>query len=181
MVRAYLLTAPRWVLCLVYGLPFGAIVSIGTFWDNSSGPLEVTLFGLVVGLLYGAGATFMNEKPRREVRALIGKVPREQFGVVFRAARRGPVPTDPEVRAAASRVADHDSSKALLGAVVGIPFAVLMIVAAVSQRYDSERPFLITLAVLLVVAIAYQGYQWRHLKRRVELLTPGGSSVGTAQ
>ena len=74
MMRAYLLTAPRWVLCLLYGLPFGAIMTIGILWDNSSGALEVILFGLVVGLLYGVGATIVNEKPRRELRALIGEV-----------------------------------------------------------------------------------------------------------
>jgi hypothetical protein len=176
-MRAYLLTAPRWVLCLLYGLPFGAIMSIGILWDNSSGALQVILFGLVVGLLYGAGATFMNEKPRREVGALIGEVPREQFGAVFRAARRGPAPADPEVRAAALRVADHDSSKAILGAVVGIPFAVLMIVAVFSHRYDSARPLFMTLAVLLVVLITYQVYKWRHLKRRAALLTPADDLV----
>ncbi|GAB2605262.1 hypothetical protein GCM10027269_71690 [Kribbella endophytica] len=120
MMRAYLLTAPRWVLCLLYGLPFGA---------------------------------------------------------VFRAARRGPVPADSEVRAAALRVAERDSSKAILGAVIGVPFAVLMIVAVFSHRYGSARPLFVTLAVLLVVVITYQVYQWRHLKRRVQLLTPADDLV----
>ncbi|MBB5835901.1 hypothetical protein HDA39_002635 [Kribbella italica] len=33
------------------------------------------------------------------------------------------------------------------------------------------------MAVLLVGLITYQGYQWRHLKRRVKLLTPDDDVV----
>ncbi|GAB2615129.1 hypothetical protein [Kribbella endophytica] len=171
-MRAYLLTAPRWVLCLVYGLPFGAIITIGILWDNSSGALEVVLFGLIAGLLYGVGGTIVNEKPRREVRALMGEVRRKQFPIVFRAARRGAVPADPDVRAAASRLAAHDSSKAILGVAIGSPLTALMIAAAVTQSDSPRFPLFTGLAALLVVLIAYQGYQWRHLKRRVKLLTP---------
>ena len=53
------------------------------------------------------------------------------------------MPADPEVRAAALKVAAHDSAKAILGVVIGIPFTVLMIVAVFSHRYDSARPLFI--------------------------------------
>ncbi|MGC4938604.1 hypothetical protein [Kribbella sp. DT2] len=176
-MRAYLLTAPRWILCLLYGLPFGAIMTVGILWDNASGALEVILFGLVVGLLYGVGVTIVNEKPRREVRALIGEVPREQISAVFRGARSGRVPADREVRAAALRPADHDSSRALRGAIIGIPFAVLIIAAAISGRNAPRFPLFAASAVLLVVVTAHQCYRWRSLKRRIELLTPTKDSV----
>jgi peptidoglycan/LPS O-acetylase OafA/YrhL len=88
-VRAYLSTAPRWVLWLLYGVPFGAILSIGIVWDDWSDPLETILFGLVAGLLYGVFATFATEHPRRGVRALIDDVPRDEWSTVFRAAGSG--------------------------------------------------------------------------------------------
>ncbi|GAB3830633.1 hypothetical protein GCM10028799_58170 [Kribbella italica] len=41
----------------------------------------------------------------------------------------------------------------------------------------TQRDHSSTLAVLLVGLITYQGYQWRHLKRRVKLLTPDDDVV----
>ncbi|ONI73980.1 hypothetical protein BWI15_11355 [Kribbella sp. ALI-6-A] len=168
-VRAYLNTAPRWILCLLYGLPFGAIMSIGILWDHWSDPLEIILFGLVAGLLYGALVTFATEKPRREVRALIGEVPRDEWSTVFRAARRGPAPADPELRAAALRLNRHDAAKARLGVWMTLPFVVLMIAAVVFK--PDGRPQWSVLAVLAVVGVGYQWMSSRRLDRRAELLT----------
>ncbi|GAA1559203.1 hypothetical protein [Kribbella lupini] len=169
-MRAYLHTAPWWILCLLYGLPFGAFMAGGILWDNSSGALEIIVFGLVVGLLYGAGATVVTAKPRRDVLALVGEVPRDQLGAVFRAARRGPVPADPELRAAALRLAVHDADRLRRGLFFGIPWAVLLIAVAVFRRDPPSHPLFVVLAGLMVAAVAYQLYVWRNLKRRVALL-----------
>jgi hypothetical protein len=168
-VRAYLNTAPRWILWLLYGVPFGAVMSIGTAWDDWSDPLETILFGLVVGLPYGVFATFATEHPRREVLALIGEVPRDELSTVFRAARRGPVPADPELRAASLRLNRHDAARARLGAWTTLPFAVLMIAAAVFK--PDGRPVWSVLAVLVLAGVGYQWISSRRLDQRAELLT----------
>lgn len=167
-MRAYLLTAPRWVLCPVYGLPFGLVLATAILWDNAAGALQVIGFGLVIGLLYGVLVTFGSEKERRHVLAVIGDVSPDQLRLVCRASRRGPVPDDLEVRASSSRLAAHDAAKSLRALLLTTPFSLLL-AAGVLFRGD-ESPVFIVLAVLFAVGFGYQLFATRQLKHRARLL-----------
>jgi hypothetical protein len=174
-MRAYLNTAPRWILSLVYGLPFGAVMAIGIVADNSSGAGEIVAFGLVAGVVFGICLTFATEKQRREIRAVIGDVPASELGTVFRAARRGPVPADPEIRAAALRLATHEAAQAWIASIVGIPIALLVVAGAVFRRDDI--PLLPVLAAIAVAGVAYQWYVLWQLRRQVKLLPDADQPV----
>jgi hypothetical protein len=167
-MRAFLITAPRWILCAVYGLPFGAIWTGGILWDNQAGSIQIIAFGLVGGLLFGVLMMFATEKQRREVRGVIGAVRPEEVSTVCRAVRGGPVPADPEIRAAAWRLASHDSAEAKLRLFVAIPATVLVIAGTTAQADYS--PLYFGLSVLSVLTLAWQLYWTRHLKQRVALL-----------
>lgn len=167
-MRAYLNTAPRWVLWLVYGLPFGAAMAIGIVGDDSSGAAEIVGFGLVAGVGFGVCLTFATDKQRREIREVIGEVPASELGTVYRAARRGPVPADPEIRAAALRLARHELAQARIGSMIGIPIVLLVVAGAVFRSDDI--PLLPVLAAVAVAGVAYQWYVLWQLKRQVKLL-----------
>ncbi|WP_460658558.1 hypothetical protein [Kribbella italica] len=142
-------------------------MSVGILSDN--GPLEMIVFGLVGGLLYGVLASAAAAKPRREVQDLLGEISRDQYPTVFRAARRGPVPTDPATRTAARKLAGHDLVQARIGTFIALPFAALMIAATVVGR-DPESPWFAVLSALTAAVTAYQVYLWRTFKRRIESL-----------
>jgi hypothetical protein len=167
-MRYYLNTAPRWVLCLIYGLPFGAIMAIGILADNSSGALEIIAFGLVAGLVFGAGMTFVTGKQRGEVRTVIGEIPADRVRGVYRAAWTGPVPSEPELHAAALRLARYDSAQAWRGLILPVPFALLFAAAAIFK--DENRLPYAGVAIFLLAGIVYQVITTIRLKRRVELL-----------
>lgn len=167
-MRAYLLTAPRWVLSLLHGLPFGFVLATAILWDRQASAQQIIGLGLVSGLVYGVGVAFAGEKERREVRTVIGDASPDRLRTVCRASRRGPVPADPEVRASSLRLARHDAAKAQRGLILAIPFGLLLTVAAVTKI--NESPVLILVAALFPVTLAYQVFATRRLKQRVELL-----------
>lgn len=167
-MRAYLTTAPRWILCLIYGLPFGAIMAIGTLSDDSSGALETIAFGLIAGILFGLCLTVATENQRGQLRALVSNIPASDVPTVFRTTRRGPAPTDPTLRAAALRVALYEAPQVRRAAIISIPFALLIIAGAISLRDD--LPQLPALAALSIAGVAYQWYAHRQLTRQLTLL-----------
>jgi Flp pilus assembly protein TadB len=92
----------------------------------------------------------------------------EEISTVCRAVRGGPVPADPEIRAAAWRLASHDSAEAKLRLFVAIPATVLVIAGTIAQA-DYSLLYL-GLAVLCVLTLGWLLYWTRHLKQRVALL-----------
>lgn len=172
-MRAYLLTAPRWVLSLLHGLPFGFVLATAILWDRQASAQQIIGLGLVSGLVYGVGVAFAGEKERREARTVIGEVSPDRLRAVCRASRRGPVPADPEVRASSLRLAGHDAAKAQRGLILTIPFGLLLTVAAITKA--GESPVFIVLAVLFAVGLGYQLFATRQLKHRAQLLGADGS------
>ncbi len=100
-------TAPTWVQSVALSLAFGGLWVLGQKlllshdWGEAlaSGVLAAALYGIVVGPVAA--------KKRRLVRneAGLDALPVHHQRTALRAARRGPAPTDPEVRHAALRLA----------------------------------------------------------------------------
>jgi hypothetical protein len=99
---------------------------------------------------------------------VIGEVPAGELGTVFRAARRWPVPAEPEIRAAALRLARHETAQAWIASIIRIPIAALVVAGAVFRRDDI--PLLPVLAAVAVAGVAYQWYVLWQLRRQVKLL-----------
>ena len=104
--------APWWVLSLYTGPAFGLLLGLYSALTGAdaltagvTGVLGALLFGLVMGPL----AARLNRRSRPVVEAIPPGHERE----VVRAAARGPAPADPQLRAAALRLATHQLEGAL--------------------------------------------------------------------
>jgi hypothetical protein len=99
--------SPAWVICLLTGVPFGAAMGTYSKIDGSSLKFAV-IGGVLIGFLFGTTMAFTLRRQRKLLVRAVGPdtspVDRRAAG---RALRRGPVPADPEVRAAAIRLARH--------------------------------------------------------------------------
>jgi hypothetical protein len=102
-LRGALIRAPWWVWALVLGTLFGlGQFTVQLVSGRSVVPSAVgaAVAALLFGVIAGPGMH------RRDVghRAAMGDIPMARRRTVNRAARRGPVPTDPELRRAALAV-----------------------------------------------------------------------------
>ncbi len=109
LVRTSYETAPTWVQSVALGLAFDA------FWVLSQKLLfahdwgETLASGVLASAVYGIVVGPVAAKKRRVARTEAGldALPVHHQRTALRAARRGPAPTDPEVRHAALRLAAH--------------------------------------------------------------------------
>jgi hypothetical protein len=74
-MRAYLSKAPRWIVAVVTGLPFGVMMGIYTKIDGPTSWMGAVLGGLVAGVFFGAVMAFSIDKRRRAMRAAVGDLP----------------------------------------------------------------------------------------------------------
>lgn len=96
----------RWLLSawmgLVGGVGIGALFKTdGTSWTACG------VIALVSGILFAVVAWSFEPRWRRERAEIEGGLPRDKLRVARRAAERGPVPADAEIRAAAVRMASR--------------------------------------------------------------------------
>jgi hypothetical protein len=104
-LRDRLLTAPRWAVGLVAGVPFGAFMGLSEGLRHGNWG-DALIAGVIAGVIYGAiYGVFMHRRFGR-YRAAIGGVPQRDVRRAAREARRGKVPEDPEARRAAYRLLD---------------------------------------------------------------------------
>jgi hypothetical protein len=110
-MRHRLAHAPRWVVSTVMGLLFGAFMAVYTVAQRGESAWSVPSLvgGAIAGVFAGAFlGWFMGRfivEQRDSARAAIGtEVDDELFRRAVRAADKGPVPSDPDVRDAAAAV-----------------------------------------------------------------------------
>ena len=167
-----LVTAPWWALSLLSGSAYAlANVLTGRYVGDESWT-EAVVSGLVVGAVFGAVMGPVAARMNRRFREAAGDIPREQWRLVARLARRGPVPEDPQVRRAAHRVAQQQrdqlsAQRWWLLPPLGVVTAFLLWVALRDGRAD---PVTWLVIVLLLGLIATHLLLARHLTRRAELL-----------
>jgi hypothetical protein len=102
-MRAYL-TAPVWALILLTGLPVGALIALLIVVSGDTLTFAV-VFGAAVGLLFGLVIAVGSHQHRRDL-PLLERLPEPGWTLARAAARGGPVPTNPEVRAVAVELLD---------------------------------------------------------------------------
>jgi hypothetical protein len=96
--------APWWVWSVVLGTVFGAYEVISNLIEGRR-VVPALIGGLVGGAVFGAlMGPFQARQSRRNLETF-GSIPRADRRTVARAALRGPLPTDPELREATRRYA----------------------------------------------------------------------------
>jgi uncharacterized membrane protein YraQ (UPF0718 family) len=171
-MRTYLLTAPRWAVGLYSGLFFGIGIAVVTrSFDQPTSWLVAAVTGVVTGVLIGAVMAFTIGVQRRDLRAAAGDLPAAQLLDAYRAAVRGPIPADPQVRAAAARVAQRLIHAVRQTWILSSALAILLVVGAVMNTTTGEYGLAAMLAAA-ALANATEVYQLKRLRRRVERLSP---------
>jgi hypothetical protein len=97
------LTSLCWVLALIAGVPFGVLMGVsakldGDGWFGAG-------FMATSGIPFGLAMAWRGRRWRRERGRVEADLPADKLQVARLAASRGPVPADPEIRAAAARIA----------------------------------------------------------------------------
>jgi uncharacterized membrane protein YedE/YeeE len=103
-MRRYFLTAPRWVLAIIYGAFFGIGMSLFGFGDSHSS-LGGRLFGAILaGVLFGVIMGPLATRRRERARAAAGDLTDAEFLEAARTSPRDAVPDEPRVREGAERL-----------------------------------------------------------------------------
>jgi hypothetical protein len=176
----------RPVLATVVGVPVALIVGLGC------APFAPVLLAVSIGVLVGALSAGLADHhagtQREQVRAVIGELPLPIQVAAYRATRRGPVPDDLEVRAAAVELARYQLALTpernamypliLLGGGVA-PAAI-----AATTRDNPLTPVLLLLTAMSVlcalVALIHPVWLAKRLRSRLLALETAINPVGPA-
>lgn len=166
-MRAFLMTAPWWKLSLLTGvafaLLFGAVMAI--IVPAGTGLLVALGAGALFGLVMGPALARLNARAR----AVIGPMSTAQYGEVLRAARRGPVPADPQIREAATRLVRwrlDEAARHRTGLLVLV--AILLALTVVRAIMGSPIDWFFV-PIWVVVPVAHV-WEQKRLRQRVALL-----------
>jgi len=167
-VRTWLSGAPRWVLSVWAGALFGAFMAISGVLRGDGWPAAL-IGGAIGGLVFGAIMGPFAHRTYRRQRQAVGTASPDVERAAGRATWRGPVPEDPEVRAAALALINHQLAEARRRRTFSFSsltlFSALYVVAALTWSpwwWGAAALF----GVLLVMAVGMPG----HLRRRADLL-----------
>ncbi|HEY8720915.1 hypothetical protein [Pengzhenrongella sp.] len=170
-MRTYLQNAPWWVFSILQGVIFGGLMTVLELHEHPErSPVGVVIGGAVQGIFFGAIMGPLMAWQRRGLSAAAGDLSTSDTRTAARAATRGPVPLDDDVRHAAARIAVHQLSSLSRFRWVGlITFGFVFALSVVLAVASSPRWW----ATSVVFAAAFVGQLWwpRHLQRRVDLLT----------
>jgi H+/gluconate symporter-like permease len=170
--RFRLLRAPWWLLSLYTGVPSGLLLGVLAGLTGADGRTAAT-FGLLTGVLSGSAMGPLLARIHRRARPVADAIPDGQHRAVLRAAARGPVPVDPEIRAAALALATHQLAGALRfrRPVAGLLGLLAVLESAAALAYT---PWLWVGAALFLAILVFQLRQPARLRRRIQELAPPG-------
>lgn len=168
-MRTWLLDLPRWKRAVVLGVTFGALMTLCTVLSQDVSWVGAALGGVVGGALFGliASRTMFPQEP--ELRTVVAASQAAGRRQVSRATWRGPVPDDPDVRAAAAGVIAYQLP-ILERQRRWAPFFYLFMILVAGALALTGSPWywaaVALFAALLVMQLVLPG----HLRRRAELL-----------
>lgn len=153
-MRERLNTTPTWALLLILWL-FWTVITFVMGVIAVRDLLWTSVFAVGIGLITAAALTFaIKIRLRWENRAL-GDVSKDVRRQALRAAWKGPVPADPEVRAAAISVAQEQLRQARRARPILIIVAACGLVAAVGSAVVGSAWQLLTAAPHLFLLAAF--------------------------
>ena len=106
--RLYLIKAPARRAALIVGVIggsfFGIMMGLVYAFQNHDGTSAAAIAGLFTGATFGTFMGWRGTKQRQNMRAKVGAMSPEKYLAALDAARKGPIPTDPEIREAARHI-----------------------------------------------------------------------------
>lgn len=168
-MRVYLLLrAPWWILALIYGIYFGAVTGVLNAVTNHQDFATAAAGGAAGGLFFGLLMGVTTSRRRDRLSQIAGPVSREQLPVVFRAAAKGPIPDDPDIRRASGQVIAYRLSR--LGKLVVLSYAVFGAFSALALYLvmTSGRAWWLAFA-LFASFVPLTAFQAARTKRRAAL------------
>lgn len=162
--------APRWILVLGCGVPMGIGMGVFTKLDGSSwtdAAIDALGFGLLSGLVIG----FSLDRRRRLERSIGGNISDDQLRTARRSAERGPIPDDPDTRAAAHRLANHQLERARRHRKLSFVAAMVALIGGFGLGFGSS-PWFFLLVPGNVLGLVATWNRPRDLGRRVDELSP---------
>jgi predicted outer membrane lipoprotein len=139
--------------------------------NDGSSWTETVVSGVILGVAFGIPMALWFDKEQREMRAVEGDIPTGKLKSAHRAAASGPIPEDPEVRAAALRIANRQLRQyGQTRRPLRIGLAVLMLTASVIGTVSSS-PWYLLFALAPVSILVSHLYLPRRTRRRIELLS----------
>jgi hypothetical protein len=168
-MRDRLNSTPTWALFLILWLAWTAVLfAVGIIPTRDY--LWSLGLGAAVGLLVGAAMTFaLKARLRWENRAL-GDTPKDARSQALRAAVKGPIPTDPELRAAALAVAEEQLRQLRRSRRLMIVALVMSGIAAVGLAFTSS-PWHLLLLVFYLPTLHTFFFAPNRLRKRISQLS----------
>ncbi|WP_405064376.1 hypothetical protein OG474_22730 [Kribbella sp. NBC_01505] len=176
-MRERLVSLPTWVLFLCSTLLCLLPMLVTTLFDSSHLEVKV-LFYVGFSLVFGAMLTFALRRRFRSERRAVGDIPVGVESAAHRALGRGQVPTDPEVRAATLRLAEHQLGMMIkCRPLVIIGFTLAMVSTVVGVVGGSGSPWRLLFVAGYLPLMLAQWYGPKKMRRRIqELSEPAESS-----
>lgn len=169
-VRRWLLNAPRRVLVLGMGVPFGLwTVLWSRFGPADASWAEAAGTGLLGGVFFGVSMGLVLHRQYRGVRGALGGLSEADLRRAGRASWRGPVPEDPAVRDAAHALTVNQLAQLRRQRVWALPFLALMLVVCLYLALAVSAWGWLVVAGWAVLASGHV-LGPRLLRRRAELL-----------
>jgi hypothetical protein len=169
-MRDRLMSLPVWSLFLVIAIPCAAVMSVFDLSTGGSFPWAL-IPAAGFGILAGASATLGLKLAARMEKRVFGDAPIDVRRQARRAARTGPVPTDPEVRVAAFELAQEDLKRVLRSRPWMAAILVLLVVSEIGLAFTSS-PWALLVLVPLVPVLSFQLIVFpKRLRARIALLS----------
>jgi hypothetical protein len=166
-----------WRHALLNGATFAVFMT--AFYRLQSGSWTVALVsGLVAAVIFGAVTGPIHARQQRRAQDAAGDLDRDAQRRATRAAVRGAVPDDPEVRAAAARLAVHRREE--VERHRWWTTAVFLVFAGLGAWVAAtEQPWMWFGVVFFLLACVAQVWWPRRFRQREEMLTGGRGGDGT--
>jgi hypothetical protein len=166
-MRTFMLKAPTWLLVFVLGVPFGVLTG-GSLAVAGQDAVPAVIAGATMGLLFGIVVAWASRRQRRELVGALGGLPENRWGAAQRAAWRGPVPQDAQVRAAALDVAETSLRRVLKYRTAFVVIFGLNLVLSIINVVMEVSVVKVVLVPLWVFALVNQlWYTPRRLRARI--------------
>lgn len=175
-MRSYMLVQRPWVVAVTTGVPFGLLMGLSAKYLSSTNWIAALIGGAVTGLLFGLGMAYANHQQRRVLDAAGTDASTGMLRTAYRAAGRGPVPADPETRAAALRIATHQLSLLrryqVLFFLIAVPGVLSIALNLISGWQWRDA---LSVGGPLVLGLSF--YWRRQLRERIRLLSTEDSTA----
>jgi hypothetical protein len=175
-MRRYLLTAPQWILTIIYGVSFACwMVFFGLIVGGSS-TVGTMVGGVLGGVVFGALIGSQSHDWNQQAREFAGPLTDDEFSDAARAAQGGAIPTDPRIREAAARLvqfrlAEHDAQRLSRGWFAAVATVGFALGAVFHNRWWALA------ALIFAITFIDQQLLPNRLMRRLDLLEAASATI----